>query len=335
MNLLKGELNWNAAIRASLCLLPMVLAYILDYSALVVPLGQGGFFYSTISLAEKRLERVLYIFILLSFGMGLYLLGGNVVFEPWLSFVITFVLAVGVGLLSGGRLMAPLAFTFVTIYSAGLNVSNPDKLHANFLGFAGIFLWCGLISLYNGWKATDTSNIKIYKPVDNLKEGVRLGIGASLALFIANIFGFVKMGWPVSAVGSIIRFNETESKKRALSRVIGTVGGGILAIATFFFVTNPLYLIVIGFIYGVMHSLFSNTKLGKTVFFYTATILILYSINDLSMGPSMAIQRIVYNMVGVLVAIFVVFYSFPRLMDRVDTLVEDYYNKGIKAVSKK
>jgi hypothetical protein len=320
-------LEWNPALRAAIFMLPMLVAYFLGYQSLVVPLGQGGFFYSTIFLPMKRLERIIYMFLLLSFGMGIYLLGGNVGAEIVFSLIITFVFVISVGLLSGMKFLAPVAFSFISIYTAGLNSSSLDKLHTNFLGFAFIFAFCGLISLLPFWKSRDISSAKVLSQEDNLRAGIKMGMGASIALFIANLAGFAKLGWPVTAVGSIVRFNEVESRARAMSRVIGTVGGGILAMFIFFFITNPVYLILIGFIFGVLNNLFMNTKIGKTVFFYTTTILILYSLSDISLGPTLAVQRIAYNMVGVLVAIFVMFYPFPFLMRRLDKVIADYYSK--------
>ena len=323
----KIDFQWNTAIRAAICMGPMIVAYIAGYDSLLVPLGQGGFFYSTLPLPRKRVEKLMYIFLMMGVGMGFYLLGGTVTIYPWISIIITFIVAITIGLLSGGKVIAPLAFSLISVYSAGLNVSDPDKLQANFAGFAFIFIFCGLLSLLPIWKATDISGVKILNPANNLRTGVRLGIGTSIALGLGEIFGFVKLGWPVSAVGSIIRFNEVESKLRAKSRIIGTIGGSILVIIFFILFSVPAAFMLIAYIFGILHSLMSKTLLGKTVFFYTVTILILYSINDLSQGPVVAIQRITFNMIGVLIAVLVVLYPFPKLMRRLDATIEDYYSK--------
>ncbi len=50
--------------------------------------------------------------------------------------------------------------------------------------------------------------------------------------------------------------------------------------------------------------------------FYTATILILYSLNDIESGKDLAYMRLAYNIVGVVVAVFVVLYPFPLLTKR-------------------
>jgi uncharacterized membrane protein YccC len=265
----KIEFNWNDAIRATLCMLPMAIAYFTGQHSLVVPFGQGGFFYSMMPLPALRAGRVINLFILLGIGMGFYLVGANIVHNLWLSLFITYMVAIAVGLLSGYKFVTPLAFTFITLYSAGLNASTSAKAHDNFLAFVVIFLWCGIISLPSIWKGINMVNVQVLDTEENFVTGVKLGIGTTIALLLANVFGFVKDGWPVSAVGSIVRFNEAESKKRATSRVIGTIGGSCLAIATFFLASTSGVLITLAYFYGILQALFSRTMIGKTVFFYT------------------------------------------------------------------
>jgi len=318
------DYQWNQGIKAAMCMLPMLIAYISGHDSLLVSFGQGGFFYSTLPTPEKRLERIMYMFLMVGVGLSFYLLGGTAAASPLLSIFITFVVMVTVALISGGKMLAPLAFSLISVYTAGLNVSDPAKLQTNFEGFAFIFILCGFISLLSFWKPSDLSKYKIFKPAENLVAGVKLGIGTSIALFLGNYFDFAKLGWPVSAVGTIVRFNEVESKKRAISRVIGTVGGSIVAIFMFLTLSGPLLFMLLAYIFGILHSVMSKTLLGKTVFFYTVTILILYSMNDLSAGPLIAAQRIFYNLIGVLIAVFVVFYPFPKIMKRLERTISDY-----------
>jgi hypothetical protein len=321
----KIELNWNDATRAMLCMLPMAIAYFTGQHSLVVPFGQGGFFYSMMPLPQLRAGRVLNLFILLGIGMGIYLLGANIVHNIWLSLFVTYMISISVGLLSGYKFVTPLAFTFITLYSAGLNASTSAKAHDNFLAFVLIFLWCGIISLPSIWKGINMANIKVLDTEENFLTGVKLGIGTSIALFIANIFVFAKDGWPVSAVGSIVRFNEEESKKRATSRVVGTIGGSFLAIATFFLVSSSGVLIMLAYLFGILQALFSKTMIGRTIFFYTTTIIILYSLNDISIANTIAIQRVVYNLVGILIGVFIIYYPFPVITKNVDAIVRSFY----------
>ncbi len=323
------DFEWNGATRATICMLPMAIAYFAGYSSLVVPFGQGGFFYSMMPLPERGIGRILNLFVLLGVGMGFYLLGGTIAPNPWLSLFVTFMVSVSVGLISGYKMMTPLAFTFITLYSAGLNASTPEKAQSNSLAFILIFLWCGIISLPAIWKGVNLSNMKVLEPEQNFITGVRLGIGTTIALTVANLFGFVKYGWPVSAVGSIVRFNEEESKKRAKSRIVGTIGGSFLAIVTFFFISSAGVLILLGYLYGVMQALFSKTTIGKTVFFYTATIIVLYSLNDMSQGPLIAIQRVAYNLVGIVIAVFVVYYPFPKITKKIEDTTKEFYLAGV------
>jgi Fusaric acid resistance protein-like len=311
-----------------LCMLPMAVAYFTGHKDLVVPFGQGGFFYSMMPLQAKTVGRIMSLVLLLGLGMGFYLLGGNIVHNFWLSLFITFVVSIAVGLLSGYQIVMPLAFTFVTLYSAGLNASSSDKAHSNFLAFVVIFIWCGLVSMPPIWKGISFAKLKILDTEENFVTGVRLGIGTTIALLIANIFGFAKYGWPVSAVGSIVRFNEAESKKRAMGRVIGTIGGSILAIITFLFVSSAGGLILLAYLYGMLQALFSKDFIGRTVFFYTATIIILYSLNDIGVANTVAMQRVAYNLVGILIGVAVVMYQFPFVTKKVDALVRTFWRAG-------
>jgi ABC-type sulfate transport system permease component len=59
-------------------------------------------------------------------------------------------------------------------------------------------------------------------------------------------------------------------------------------------------------------------------------MLILYSINDISQGSIIAAQRIAYNLVGVLIAIFIVYYPFPLLTKRLEKVVEEFNNSRDK-----
>lgn len=55
MTKLRGmHLLWGEATRAFLCMVPMLIAIILGQDSLIVPLGQGGFFYGAIALPQAR-----------------------------------------------------------------------------------------------------------------------------------------------------------------------------------------------------------------------------------------------------------------------------------------
>ena len=145
-----------------------------------------------------------------------------------------------------------------------------------------------------------------------------MAIGASIALAVSYMAGFAKLGWAPSAVGNVIRYDPKLSKMRAIARLIGTIAGALLAAVALAFVTSIPMLVIIGGIFAILNGLFKKTKLGMMPFFYTATILLLYSANDLSSGSDNIWQRVAYNLVGVIIAIIVVVYPFPFLMKRVN-----------------
>ena len=69
---------------------------------------------------------------------------------------------------------------------------------------------------------------------------------------------------------------------------------------------------------GVLNGLFKLTPLGTMPLFYTATILLLYSANDISTGSENVLMRILYNVVGITIGVFVVVYPFPRMVKLVN-----------------
>jgi uncharacterized membrane protein YccC len=119
-------------------------------------------------------------------------------------------------------------------------------------------------------------------------------------------------------VGNVIRYDPKLSKMRAIARTIGTLAGALLAAVALAFITSASVLVLIGGAFAVLNGLFKKTKLGMMPLFYTATILLLYSANDLTTGKSNILQRVAYNMVGIVIAILVVIYPFPLLMKKVN-----------------
>ena len=83
---------WTEAIRALICMLPMMLASGLSKTTYLVTLGQGGFFYSSLFLPKKTSGRFIMGTLILAFGLGLYLIGGTVAPNPWVALVFTFLI---------------------------------------------------------------------------------------------------------------------------------------------------------------------------------------------------------------------------------------------------
>jgi uncharacterized membrane protein YccC len=205
------------------------------------------------------------------------------------------------------------------IYTSGLNTGSPEKASANFLAFAFVMGWSALISLLPIWKPVEPPKVDTTQGNGALAEqGLRMAIGSALALAISYGAGFAKLGWAPSAVGNVVRYDPQLSSKRAIARMIGTIAGALLAAVALAFVTSVPVLVTIGGIFAVLNGLFKKTKLGMMPFFYTATILLLYSANDISSGSSNVVQRVIYNLVGITVAIVVVTYPFPFLMKKVN-----------------
>jgi uncharacterized membrane protein YccC len=205
------------------------------------------------------------------------------------------------------------------IYTAGLNTGSPEKASKNFLVFAFVLGWSAVISLLPIWKPVEPPPVNTDQGNGELAEqGFRMGIGASLALAISYLAGFSKLGWAPSAVGNIVRYEEKMSRKRAWARFYGTIGGALLASVALAFVTSIIVLVWVGTVFAVLNGLFKKTKLGMMPLFYTATILLLYSANDLSAGKSNVLQRVFYNLVGITIGMLIVIYPFPLLVKKLN-----------------
>ncbi len=315
----KLTLMWTEAARALVCMLPMFVYAAMGKTSFLVTLGQGGFFFSTLFLPKRMAGRLVMGSLVLALGLGFYLIGGTVAPNPWVAVFFTFMVCLNLSFLSGWTIGGPLALTLVMIYTAGLNTGSPEKASANFLVFAFVMSWSLLISLLPFWKPIEPPKVDTSQTNEALAEqGLRMAIGASIALAISYIAGFAKLGWAPSAVGSVIRYDKKLSRMRAIARLIGTIVGAFLAAVALAFITNVSILVTIAGIFAVLNGLFKKTKLGMMPLFYTATILLLYSANDITVGHTNVLQRVAYNMVGIIVAVLVAVYPFPRLMQKVN-----------------
>src|SRR6476619_4444788 len=308
-------LAWSEALRALVCLIPLLVATALDQTTYLVTLGQGAFFFSTLFLPPRLSGRIVMGSLVVALGLGFYLIGGAVAPTPWIAVVFTFFVCVNLSYLSGWKIGGPLALTLVMIYTAGLNAGSPQKASANFLVFAFVMSWSAVISLLPFWTPLPPPPVNENQATRELSEqGFRMGIGTSLALAISYIAGFAKIGWAPSAVGNVVRYDQTLSRKRAWLRFYGTIGGAAIAAVALAFVTDVTTLVLVAAFSGVLNGLFKRTRLGRMPLFYTATILLLYTANDLATGSENVLTRVLYNTVGITIGVLVVIYPFPRMM---------------------
>jgi hypothetical protein len=73
--------------------------------------------------------------------------------------------------------------------------------------------------------------------------------------------------------------------------------------------------VLVGALFAVLNGLFKKTRIGMMPLFYTATILVLYSANDLSVGRLVTLQRVGYNLIGITIGMIVIMYPFSRLVE--------------------
>ena len=83
-------LLWSEALRALVCLLPMLVATALGRTSYLVTLGQGAFFFSSMFLPKRISARFVMGSLVLALGLGFYLIGGAVSPYPWIAVIFTF-----------------------------------------------------------------------------------------------------------------------------------------------------------------------------------------------------------------------------------------------------
>jgi hypothetical protein len=160
--------------------------------------------------------------LVLALGLGFYLIGGAAAPYPWVAVIFTFFVCLNLSFMTSWKVGGPLALTLVMIYTAGLNTGSPEKASANFLVFAVVLGWSALISLLPFWTPVPPPPVNENQSIEELAEqGLRMGIGTSLALAVSYLAGFAKIGWAPSAVGNVVRYDEKLSEKRAWARFFG------------------------------------------------------------------------------------------------------------------
>jgi hypothetical protein len=315
-------LMWTEALRTLVCLLPMIIATALSQTTYLVTLGQGAFFFSSLFLPKRLGARFVMGSLILGLGLGFYLIGGAVAPTPWIAVIFTFFVCLNLSFMTAWKVGGPLALTLVMIYTAGLNTGSPEKASTNFLVFAFVMGWSALISMLPFWTPVPPPPVNENQSTGELAEqGLRMGIGTSLALAVSYFAGFAKIGWAPSAVGNVVRYDENLSRKRAWARFYGTLGGAAMAAVALALITDPTIVVLFAAVSAVLNGLFKLTVLGKMPLFYTATILLLYSANDLSSGSENVLTRVLYNVVGITIGVFVVIYPFPRLLKMINPKV--------------
>ena len=120
-------LMWSEALRALVCLLPMLVATAIDQTSYLVTLGQGAFFFSSLFLPTRIAGRFVMGSLVLALGLGFYLIGGAVAPYPWVALVFTFFVSLNLSFMTSWKVGGPLALTLVMIYTAGLNTVSRSR----------------------------------------------------------------------------------------------------------------------------------------------------------------------------------------------------------------
>ena len=285
------QLMWSEALRALVCRLPMLVATALGQTTYLVTLGQGAFFISSLFLPRRTGARFVMGSLVLGLGLGIYLIGGTVAPYPWVALIFTFFVCLNLSYMTNWKVGGPLALTLVMIYTAGLNTGSPEKVSANFLVFAFVMGWSTLISLLPSEPAAPAAGEREPERRRSVRAGPsdghrhRPGPGHLLLRRIRQD----RLGPQRRRQRRAIR-RETVGKS-AWARFFGTLGGAAMASIALAFITDPTIVVLIGAVFAVLNGLFKLTTLGKMPLFYTATILLLYTANDLTTGSENVLTR--------------------------------------------
>lgn len=323
MKITKDQLSFRLAIYTAICMSPMLFAAAFGYNSLVVPFGQGGIFNCIKPLAPTTYGRILSMVFMITPGLGLYLIGGNVAQYFWPAVIISFLIGLSCTLLTGYRNLGMVAISgFIPIFTAGLNAGTPEKAATGFAGFVFICLFTGLVSLIPYFKSKNVPKPKKVAEADRILMGIRMALGEALATGLSIVFSFGKLGWAPSAVGSVVRADITDSKNGAKMRSFAVVAGAAMGgLALYFVQDNLLAAMAVAFIMAVINGLLADTNFGRLPLFYNAIILILYSQTGSTPSKELVDMRIFYNLIGVGIALAVVYYPLPYFTKRVRDMI--------------
>jgi hypothetical protein len=310
---------WSEAIRAVLCLLPMLLADLFGKGSYIGPLGQAGFFVSAMFLPRTIDARLNLFLIVSTLGGGLYLLGGNVVDTPWLALVFIVMVGVMVSFMTAWEYGSMLALGLTVIFCAGLNSGSVERAASNFRLYVFGVLWGGAVTLLPIWRSVPERPRPRLGQVEYAEQGTRLGLGAAAALGVAYLFGFAKLGWAPSAVGNVVRYEHEVSRSKAIGRAIGTLIGGAIALGIMlaFDKTRVFVLFAVGF--TALNAVFKATEVSglplvSVPFLQTVAILLMLSADRPHLGAGLTAARVGTNELGIVIGLLIVFYPLPLIM---------------------
>ena len=315
----RGEVLWSEGARALLCMVPMIIADVRGAEHAIAPLGQAGFFMSALFLPRTLDRRINTALVLLGVGGGFYLLGGNVVDTPWLAVMFMICVAIIASFMTAWEYGYILALGFTMIFCAGINSGSPERAAENFDSYILAVLWGGAVSLLPFWRSLPAPRRPAFTQAEYAEQGVRIGIGAATALSVAYTFGYAKLGWAPAAVCSNVRYDGHVSRINAIGRAVGTLVGGVVALAIMLTLERTSVFVLIAVLFTCLNALFKATEVGglplvSVPFLHTVALLLMLSAERPEIGPGLAAARVGTNELGILIGLLVIFYPLPLIM---------------------
>ena len=157
------------------------------------------------------------------------------------------------------------------------------------------------------WR-TLRSNLNIKSAI--FRHSMRLSVAIMLSFWVGSISNPAFTNWIIVTCLVILRPNYGLTKSRALSRMLGTLFGGILILALVYFTQNRLIIGSLASVSLLLGFSFIQRNYRVASAYITFSILALYILNH--QEPfDIVLSRSVYTIFGVLISWFSIYFLWP------------------------
>jgi len=152
-----------------------------------------------------------------------------------------------------------------------------------------------------------------------LRGGLRSAAAVAIVYLVADLFHFGYPYWATMAVVVVMQPGMRTTWTRSIERILGTVLGGLAALALLHTVTAPIALILI--VVTLAGLTIAVRSVSYTVFVTTLTLLFVTVVELLQVGAGVASARVLDNVVGSLTAIVSAILLWPDSSERISDLI--------------
>lgn len=325
--------------------LPLIAGQIMHYPAIGLFVGLSGLYLSVTDKEGSTISTLLAALILNAFVMSAgTLLGNNI----WLSIILLFVVAFVGGMTAAfGEVVGQIGYVATLVFAVALGqAADFNAARERFFAFlaGGAFSLLLTLTLWFFNRRTSSAidetdaQIKIENETKEnplrglLKQmsprsiifmhALRLAVATAVAIAIFKFFRLEHGYWLIITVLVIVKPVFADTRRRALERVLGSVGGGIFAIVIAALFQNLIILDVLLVVFSVLAFSHVRTNYGFYVFFLTPFVVLM--IDTVIPGDwEIAIVRIFDTLVGGAIALVVTFLLRPMLSAETGEISEE------------